>query len=157
MWLRPGQCGLVAWTLSCKQKGHGFNSQSGRMPELQFWSPFGTCVRGNVSLSHQCFSPCFLPPFPSLWNWWKKKKIFLMCPQQLSALFPIPLHPQHNSLFPSHGLCACCPIGLWQASPRCFDGLHLHFMQISIQISHLRKSFPDQHSLSLPINPFTLL
>ena len=30
----PGWCGLVGWTLACKQKGHQFDSQSGHMPGL---------------------------------------------------------------------------------------------------------------------------
>ena len=34
-WFRPSWCGSVDWVQACKQKGHGFHSQSGHMPGLQ--------------------------------------------------------------------------------------------------------------------------
>ena len=44
--------------LSCKLKGHQFDSLSGHMPELQARSPVGGVREAtNRCFSHQCFSP----------------------------------------------------------------------------------------------------
>ena len=40
----------VGWALSCKPKGHQFDSQSGHMPGLQDRSLVGGVVRGNQSI-----------------------------------------------------------------------------------------------------------
>ena len=59
----PGWCSSVDWEPACKQKGSGFDSQSGHMPGLWGRSPiWGTWG----ATTHWCFSPSLLLPFPSL-------------------------------------------------------------------------------------------
>ena len=43
----PDWCCSVGWALSCKPKGHQFDSQSGYTPGLQAWSPVGGMQKGN--------------------------------------------------------------------------------------------------------------
>ena len=69
------RCGLVGWVLSCKVKGHQFDSQSEHMLGLQVGSLVGVCMEGNQSmfLSHIIVSlSLFFPPSLSL----KINKIF---------------------------------------------------------------------------------
>ena len=48
----PNWCGLVGWVLSCKVKGHWFDSQSGHVPGLWVWFP----VRHIREAASWCFS-----------------------------------------------------------------------------------------------------
>ena len=57
----PSHCGSVRWSLPCKPKSHGFDSQSGHMPGLRARSWVG----GVQEEVNWCFSPS-LSPFPSL-------------------------------------------------------------------------------------------
>ena len=51
--------GLVGWALSCKVKGHRFDSCSEHTPGLWVWSLVGARTRGNrlMFLSHTDVSP----------------------------------------------------------------------------------------------------
>ena len=66
----PGQYGSVGWALSCKAKGHQFDSWSGHMRGLAVRSPSVACMRGNRSMfiSHidvsMFFSLSFSLPSP---------------------------------------------------------------------------------------------
>ena len=66
----PGWCGSVDWVLTCEQKGHRFDSQSGHKTGLQTRAPAGCVLTTDnrpMNLSHIDLSPpLFLPPFPSL-------------------------------------------------------------------------------------------
>ena len=60
---------------SSKPKDRRFDSWSGHMPGLWVHSLVGVHARGNVSLSHQRFSPSLSPRFPLLLKSIKKKKL----------------------------------------------------------------------------------
>ena len=71
-------------------------------------------------------------------------------------MVPIPLHP-HNSLLVHYHLMAFVPAVLSAQSILFPDVLRLtsSFQQLSIQISHFRKAFPDQHSLFAMYLPYS--
>ena len=59
----PGSCHLLDWVVACKSKGYHFNFQPGHLPCLWARYPVG----GMWDATRQwCFSPLYLPPFPSL-------------------------------------------------------------------------------------------
>ena len=58
----PGWCGSVDWELTCKPKGHQFNSRSGYVPGLQARLSRGISYASSFlslsgSLAHKGFSP----------------------------------------------------------------------------------------------------
>ena len=58
----PGCCGSVSQALSCKPKGHWFNSCSGLW--IQYVVKVLRKTTNSCSLSHQCFSPSLSPSLP---------------------------------------------------------------------------------------------
>ena len=81
----PGCCGSVSQALSCKPKGHWFNSCSGLW--IQSVVKVLRKTTNSCSLSHQCFSPS-LSPSPFL-----LKKVAHRKQRSVSSVQPVAYGP----------------------------------------------------------------